>query len=891
MATALDTQFIFAWKSATFPTWTKKIFLAYLFLICGFLFLPSNASAQSWALKDIGSPGATGTYSTGSGPPPTYTIGGAGTGISASSDSFAFVNVATSGNIELQGKVTTLGSTSASSFGGLAIRDSFTANNATQVAIYVTSSNGVKFSYRVRGNNVTTVNGSASTAPVYLRLTKNGDTYSGYESADGTSWTLVGSYTAANILPQLYFAGFASSSTVSGTLNSVTVSNFSYMTSVPQQEPNLIAWYRSDVGITQSSGAISSWSDQSGNSNDATQSTGSQKPTLVSGAINNSILPSVSFDGTDDRFSLPTDFSDLTAGGSLFIVLKPTSSSGTRTPITVGNASNADSLTVQTNNTNSTLVAYNNTTSSSVSTSNNPITVNSYQVLEQTFEAGSNGTGTIFVNGVQKAQATNLVSTLRNVSRSSNFIGMSSATADFFQGEIAEILFFKTTVSASSRASIESYFVSKFGVGNTPTLDAPVFSPGSGVFAPFQSVNLSQSQGATIYYSLDGSTPNTSVNYPWYGGESLKIPETSTLNAIAVKPFFNNSSASAIYQIDPNTVGIPRSGLLLWLMANDGVVLASGNVSQWTDKSGNGNNLVQSNASNRPGYSTSAINELPAVSFNGSSQYLSIPSGFSNFASGASIFLVVKPSAVSAGARIIDLGNGATSDNINIQEPTNTGASLYVYSGSTPSSVTSSSAITLGQFQLLEAVHDGSTTATIFTNALQGAQSTSMNSITSILRASNYLGQGSAGGNYFNGSIAEVLVYNRAISSLEKSAIEAALINKYQAFTAVSSPPPIISVPTGTLPGPTQVAISSQAGAITYFTVDGSTPTTSSTIYTGPLNIYFTQTVKAMSVLKGVQSSVSSAFYTLNSTDWPAPDAGDPTQLDIQLKLPATAIP
>ncbi len=849
--------------------------------------------AQTFTVRYIGTTGATGTYSTGAGPPPTYTISGAGIGlaISSGSDAFAFANLSTSGNIELQGKITAIGSTSANSQGGLILRESYAATSG-QVAIYLTAGNGVKFTSRIYGSPSVTVNGSAATAPVFLRLTKNGNTYAGYESADGVSWTLVGSLTQANLVPQLYFAGFLSSSTSAGTLNSVNISNFSYMTSVPQQETDLLAWYRSDAGVTQSAGAISSWADQSGNSNDATQSTAAQKPTLVSGAVHSSILPSVSFDGTNDNLSMPTDFSDLTAGASVFVVLKPTSTSGTRTPITVGNSANADALIVQTNNTDTTLVAYNNTTSSSVSTSNNPITVNSYQVLEHTFEpGGSNGTGTIFVNGVQKAQATNLVSTLRNVSRANNSIGMSIAAADFFEGEIAEILFYKTKVSESKRASIESYFLSKFGVGTQPTLDAPVMTPGSAVLAPFQTVTMSQNQGATIYYSVDGSTPNTGGSYPWYNGESLNLPATTTINAIAVAPYFNNSSASATYRVDPDTVGIPRNGLQMWLMANDGVTLSSGNVSVWADRSGNGNSASQTNPSNRPGFLSLGINNLPAVTFNGSSHYLALPSGFSSFASGASIFVVVRPIAVSAGARIIDLGNGATSNNVSIQEPTNTGASLYVYNGSTPSSVTSSSAITLGKFQLLEAIHDGSTTATILTNALQGAQSTSMNSITNVLRANNYLGQGSAGGNYFNGEIAEILAYNRAVTSLERSGIESALMNKYQALTAVSSPAPIISVATGTLSKPTQVAISAQAGATTYFTTDGTTPTTGSPVYTGPLNIYYTQTVKAMSVLKGVQSSISSATYTLSSTEWPAPDAGDPTQLDIQLKLPSTAIP
>jgi hypothetical protein len=399
-----------------------------------------------------------------------------------------------------------------------------------------------------------------------------------------------------------------------------------------------------------------------------------------------------------------------------------------------------------------------------------------------------------------------------------------------------------------------------------------------------------QGQGAALFYSLDGSTPGNNGNYPFFNGEAITIPATATLNVVAVAPFFNNSSASATYRVDPKTSGLPRNGLITWLMADDGVVLSSGNVSQFSDRSGSLNDATQSNAGNRPGYSTSAINNLPAVTFNGSNQFLSLPPGFSSF-SGAAIFLVMRANAVAAGARMLDLGNGATSNNVNVQEPTNTGASFYVYNGSTASSVTSSNAITLGQFQLLEITHNGTTTAAISTNSVQGATSSSMNGINSVVRSSNFIGQGSAGGNYFNGSLAECLIYNRAVTSLEKAAIEAFLIAKYQGLTAIACPAPIISVPTSTLSGPTQVAISAPAGAITYVTTDGTTPTTSSPTYSSALNIYFTQTVKALSVLKGVQSAVSSATYTLSSTDWPAPSAFDPTGLDIQLRLPAPAIP
>jgi hypothetical protein len=62
-------------------------------------------------------------------------------------------------------------------------------------------------------------------------------------------------------------------------------------------------------------------------------------------------------------------------------------------------------------------------------------------------------------------------------------------------------------------------------------------------------------------------------------------------------------------------------------------------------------------------------------------------------------------------------------------------------------------------------------------------------------------------------------------------------------------------------------------------------------VYTGPVLIYYTQTLKALAVNNGISSTVASATYTLNATQWPAPSATDTTPLQINLQLPTTAIP
>lgn len=89
--------------------------------------------------------------------------------------------------------------------------------------------------------------------------------------------------------------------------------------------------------------------------------------------------------------------------------------------------------------------------------------------------------------------------------------------------------------------------------------------------------------------------------------------------------------------------------------------------------------------------------------------------------------------------------------------------------------------------------------------------------------------------------------------------------------------PPSFTPAGGTFYNPIQVTMScSSAGAKIYYTTDGSTPTTSSTEYTAPLNLSTTTTLKAISALDGEISQVVTAVYTF--TD--APQFGFGTMFD-----------
>lgn len=77
----------------------------------------------------------------------------------------------------------------------------------------------------------------------------------------------------------------------------------------------------------------------------------------------------------------------------------------------------------------------------------------------------------------------------------------------------------------------------------------PAFSPAGGTYAAAQSVTLSDATpSAAVYYTTDGSTPTTLSNL--YSGTSIPVTSTTTINAIAIAPGFNNSTvSSAAYTI------------------------------------------------------------------------------------------------------------------------------------------------------------------------------------------------------------------------------------------------------------------------------------------------------------------------------------------------------
>src|SRR5437773_10120398 len=78
---------------------------------------------------------------------------------------------------------------------------------------------------------------------------------------------------------------------------------------------------------------------------------------------------------------------------------------------------------------------------------------------------------------------------------------------------------------------------------------------------------------------------------------------------------------------------------------------------------------------------------------------------------------------------------------------------------------------------------------------------------------------------------------------------------------------PTFSPAAGTYPHAHSVTLSdTTTGATIYYTTDGSTPTTSSAAYTGPIAVTQTTTIKTMAAKPGTaNSAVATATYTIQA--------------------------
>ncbi|UCG58868.1 MAG: CotH kinase family protein, partial [Phycisphaerales bacterium] len=150
------------------------------------------SAAAAWTGQDVGNPTSDGSYTYDS-DSSTFSVRGGGSDIWGNSDQFYYVYQLISGEAEIVARINNIDNTHAWAKAGIMIRESLDASSKN-VLVDVTSANGVSFQRRTStgGEGYHTTIGGLS-APYWVKLVRRGDTFTGYRSADGASWTLIDS--------------------------------------------------------------------------------------------------------------------------------------------------------------------------------------------------------------------------------------------------------------------------------------------------------------------------------------------------------------------------------------------------------------------------------------------------------------------------------------------------------------------------------------------------------------------------------------------------------------------------------------------------------------------------------------------------------------------------
>ncbi len=149
---------------------------------------------SGWSAADVGAVAAAGSASVLG---DTWTVTGSGADIWGTTDSFQFAAQTLSGNGTIVARVASLQNTNPWAKAGVMVRESTTAGSRHAFCC-VTSGNGVAFQRRSTTDGASAhTAGSTASAPRWVKLVRSGNVLTGYESANGTTWTKVGAVTIA----------------------------------------------------------------------------------------------------------------------------------------------------------------------------------------------------------------------------------------------------------------------------------------------------------------------------------------------------------------------------------------------------------------------------------------------------------------------------------------------------------------------------------------------------------------------------------------------------------------------------------------------------------------------------------------------------------------------
>jgi hypothetical protein len=435
------------------------------------------------------------------------------------------------------------------------------------------------------------------------------------------------------------------------------------------------------------------------------------------------------------------------------------------------------------------------------------------------------------------------------------------------------------TATGSTTDTFVNLIVTLEASGSQPQVATPTFSPAAGAYGPAQTVTISDTtSGSTIYYTTNGTTPTTSSSVY---SSAITVSSSETLEALATHSGDVNSAVgSAAYTIN-GAVATPTFSPAAGAYGPAQTVTISDTTS--------GSTIYYTTNGTTPTTSSSTYSSAITVSATETLEAIATHSGYSNSAVGSAAYTI--NGAVATPTFSPAAGAYGPAQTVTISDTTSGATIYYTTNGTTPttSSSTYSSAITVSATETLEAIatHSGYSNSAVGSAAytINGAVATptfSPAAGTYSSAQSVTISDTTSGSTIYyttNGSTPTTasFTYSSTINVSATETLKAIATKAGYSNSAVGSAAYTINVTQVATPGfspaggdyssSQSVTISdSTSGATIYYTTNGSTPTTASSVYSSAISVTATETLEAIATHSGdTNSAVGSAAYTIST--------------------------
>ena len=494
----------------------------------------------------------------------------------------------------------------------------------------------------------------------------------------------------------------------------------------------LTLWLEAGEGVAvDAQGGIFSWDDRSPAGMDAGQAEPVRRPKLVVDAGHGH--PRVTFDGDDDFLALGAGFDDFSDGVTAFVVAQPTNQAKSSSFLELGNGPTTDRIAFGRSGVSD---APRYAIDADAATGAAVLRLAAPQVLSLTHAPDK--LATLYrdgeVIGAQKLRVPGIGT------RTLNWIGRSNAAASgLYEGGIYAVLLYDRILTDEERVAVELYLAGTYGLYH-PAAEWLVTSGYAASVVPLIHANHWSRAEADAYVAWLAANPAAPV---------------------------------------------PGVGLELWLRGDLGVAAdADGVVSSWADRSAAivPYHAVQAVPGARPVVVADAVAGQPAIRFDGDDDALALPTGFADLSDGLTVFVVAREESAQRWASAFDFSREGHIGRVGVGRDASNGDGARLSVGDAV--LAGDGGLASPAFRVLAAVHRPDGLATLYRHGSVAAQQ-NLGPPVDALRDRNFVGRGlwDAIGR-FDGDIAEILIYDRALADSARRGVEAYLADRYGLYHA-----------------------------------------------------------------------------------------------------------